>query len=233
MNENTQNFHSFRVTMHTRHSYLINKVDSHFLQRVHSIWNGYVREQEAQAQQKVAPGKQREILGIISTLNKLLRSRNNLFVEKVKRDALRDIRFETAKERRKKEFEDSAGRELYSQIVEPLEKKAAKMELEVKEMIRHNHHKIDEANRKFEKRKKDHLDNYEKEFHYKAISETDLVSKTLAKAVPFLQTRERGLDEKVKYIHQEKGGSLASLRRQVAALEKEALRLEKRMAKVA
>jgi hypothetical protein len=145
---------------------------------------------------------------------------------------LQDIQYETNKEKKKKEFEEEQVQQLYSQIVEPLEKKANKMEQEVKDLIRNNHDKIDEANRKFEKRKKDHMENYEKEFHYKSMSETDLVSKTLLKAVPFLQTRERGLNEKMNYIQQEKAGSLASLRRQVAALEKEAKRLETRMAKM-
>jgi ElaB/YqjD/DUF883 family membrane-anchored ribosome-binding protein len=232
LNENTQNFHSFRVTMHTRHSYLINKIDSHFMQRVNSIWNGYIREQEQQTKQRITQKKQKEIMKIIDTLNKLLRSRNNLFIEKMKHDILKEIQFETNKEKRKKEFEENTVQNLYSQIVEPLEKKANRLEEEVKDMVRGNQDKIDEANRKFEKRKNDHLDNYEKEFHYKSMSETDLVSKTLKKAVPFLQAREKGFDDKLNYIKQEKGGSLAILRKQVAALEKEAKELDLKMAKI-
>lgn len=232
LNENSQNFHSFRVTMHTRHSYLINKIDSHFMQRVNSIWNGYIREQESAAQQKITPKKQKEILSIIATLNKLLRSRNNLLIEKMKGEVLREIKFETAKQRRLKEFEDAEVQGLYTQIVEPLEKKVAKLEGEVKDMVRTNRDKIAEANRKFEKRKQDHLENYEREFHYKSMSESDLVPKTLAKALPYLQAREKGLDEKLNYIRQEKGGSLAVLRKQVSALEAEASQLEAQLAKV-
>lgn len=232
LNENTQNFHSFRVTMHTRHSYLINKIDSHFMQRVNSIWNGYIKEQEEQTKQKINPAKQKEIMYIIATLNKLLRSRNNLFIEKIKHDILRKIKFETKKEKRKKEFEEASVQDLYSQIVEPLENKVNKVEEEVKELVRNNKDKIDEANRKFEKRKKDHLENYEKEFQFKTMSEEDLVSKTINKAIPYLHAREKVLDEKIHYIQQEKGGTLGNLRRQVQALEKEAKKLEDKMAKV-
>lgn len=232
LNENSQNFHSFRVTMHTRHSYLINKIDSHFMQRVNSIWNGYIREQENQTKQKITPAKQREIMSIISTLNKLLRSRNNLFIEKMKGEILREIRYDTTKERRKKQFEATEVENLYSQIVEPLEKKVRRLESNVREMVHTNRDKIDEANRKFEKRKQDHLENYEREFHYKSMSELDLIPKTFSKAIPYLQVREKGLDEKLNYIRQEKGGSLAVLRQQVAALEGEAEKLEAQLAKV-
>ena len=202
------------------------------MQRVKSIWNGYIREQEQQTKQKITPKKQREIMNIIDTLNKLLRSRNNLYIEKMKHDILRETKFETQKQKRKKEFEENAVQNLYCQIVEPLEKKANKLEEEVKEMVRGNKDKIEEANRKFAKRKNDHLENYEKEFHYKSMSENDLVSKTLKKAIPFLQAREKGFDDKLNYIKQEKGGSLAILRKQVAALEKQANELDAQMAKI-
>jgi len=202
------------------------------MQRVNSIWNGYIREQEQQTKQKITPKKQREIMNIIDTLNKLLRSRNNLYIEKMKHDILKETKFETQKQKRKKEFEENAVQDLYCQIVEPLEKKANKLEEEVKEMVRGNKEKIEEANRKFAKRKNDHLENYEKEFHYKSMSENDLVSKTLKKAIPFLQAREKGFDDKLNYIKQEKGGSLAILRKQVAALEKQADELDAQMAKI-
>ena len=72
LNENTSNFHSFRLTMHTRHSYLINKIDSHFMQRVNSIWNGYIREQQEQTQNKIDEKKQREISTIIAMMNRYI-----------------------------------------------------------------------------------------------------------------------------------------------------------------
>ena len=63
------------------------------------------------------------------------------------------------------------------------------------------------------------------------MSESNLVSKTLNKAIPFLKAREKNLNEKLSYIQQEKGGSLNSLRKQVENLEKEAKELEEQMAK--
>lgn len=72
LNENTSNFHSFRLTMHTRHSYLINKIDSHFLQRINSIWNGYISEQQKETGGKINEKLQAQIQKIISVFGKYL-----------------------------------------------------------------------------------------------------------------------------------------------------------------
>ena len=66
-----------------------------------------------------------------------------------------EVKFETAKEARKKEFEDTEVMDLYNQNVEPLEKKSNALDNQVKELIQTNREKIGETNRKFEKRKKE------------------------------------------------------------------------------
>ena len=143
-----------------------------------------------------------------------------------------EVKFETAKEARKKEFEDTEVMDLYNQNVEPLEKKSNALDNQVKELIQTNREKIGETNRKFEKRKKEHLSNYEREFHYKSMSELDLIQKTLKKAIPFLESKDKSLTEKMEYIKMERGGNLEILRAQVNELESKANDLEAKMEKV-
>ena len=52
--------------MDTRHNYIMNKIKSFFIQRINSIWNGYLKEQEHNTKKKIAPDTQKEINDIIS-----------------------------------------------------------------------------------------------------------------------------------------------------------------------
>ena len=161
---------------------------------------------------------------------RLKRSRINLQIEKVKSDIMEEIQFETRKACREKEFEDAEVKDLYVQTVEQHEKRAIAIEKEVSHLLRTNREKIVESNRKFEKRKREHLHTYEREFEFKSKSETELVHKTLTKAVPFLMARDKALVEKMEHIKVERSGSLKGLKEQIKKLEEQVKRLQHQVA---
>jgi hypothetical protein len=151
----------------------------------------------------------------------------------MKSKILKEITFEIEKEKLKKKFEDDEVKDFYTQVAEPVEKRLQEHEQQLRELLQNNQKKIDQANIKIEVRKKEHLENYEREFDYKIKNDENLVHKKLNKAIPFIQSKSKTLDEQINYINTHKRTDFASLRNEIKQLEQQYFEMNQQIDKLA
>lgn len=150
----------------------------------------------------------------------------------MKSKILKEINFEIDKEKLKKKFEDDEVKDFYIQVAEPVQRKLQEYEHQLNELLQNNQKKIDQTNTKFEIRKKEHLENYEREFDYKLKNDEHLVHKKLSKAIPFIQSKSNNLDEQINYINSHKRTGFVELKEEIKQLEQEYFELNQQIDKL-
>lgn len=218
---NLELINNFVKNMNTTKFNVITNMGQSFKQRISEIWASYLSEQQKNPNLKINPQDlENDIATIKSHFQENLSAKTALYIEELKKSTYEEAYRSLEEKNNIKHYLDNDVKQLMETDFNNVQTRNLTLKKEVEETKVKYQAMIDQTADKYQRLREAHMEVYDREFCFKLNGDDKLTRDTLMNALPFLQSKNRKLDEKLNYI-KAKGDARAinQLKSEIAALE--------------
>ena len=220
-NSNIKIANDFLYKINNTKENVVSNMKKNFLNRVNMIWSSYMKEQIKNNKLKVDRGKlHQEVEKIKTQFNDTLEMKTEIYIDSLKNKSLRDIFSKIDKKNNQKVYLDEDIGYLMNNQYNEAYTKNQRLLKELEKVSTENKKIIKETVDHYEKLRGNHLEVYNQEFCFKLSGDKNLVKKTLLNSLPFLQSKNQKINDKLNYLQSKNNEyEFNKLEKEIAMLE--------------